>query len=344
MAAALVCRPAEAAPRFRDTTPPARAASLPSGTPPFPHLLAHDAARPPWPVAGVDRVAGTPPGTMLKDPAAMVLAGVTVDAPRHLITVTGGGVVLDSFDFGLDGGWGVVARARGTVIKRSAFRVGANNRIPITETAEGSGLSILQTTIDGGGTGVAGKAGDIFALVAAQGTDLTVEESWMRFAPVDAIDFNGGGTLVVRNNLFNNLGYALGAHADSVQFAAGTVRHAVITRNTVYDPQPVDGFPVLGGEGLQVEAQLGGRIADVHLTENTIVTTGPLKVAGYLIAIRQDAGSQLDGLLAADNYLDTAGGWGPFYPPSGRNLTFRHNVDLRTGRVFPVPAASGAGR
>jgi hypothetical protein len=270
------------------------------------------------------------------------MPGVTVDATQHLISVTGDNVTLDGFDFGLEGGWGIVTHGNKTTVSRCTFKVGANNRIPITASAEASGLTVQQTTIDGGGIGVVGKADAIFALIAAEGPDLTVEESWMRFAPVDAIDFNGGGTLIVRENLFNNLGYAAGAHADSVQFAAGTVRHAVITRNTVYDPQPIHGFPVLGGEGLQVEAQLGGRLSDIQLTQNTIVTTGPAKVAGYLIAIRQDSGSRLEGLLAADNYLDSIGGWGPFYPPSGENLHFGHNVDMRSGSVIPTPRPAGA--
>jgi hypothetical protein len=341
--AAMISGPGFAAPRRENVTPQRLAAIAPSAAPPFLHLLAHYGTRPPWPVAGVDLAVGTPSGTILKDPAKLDMPGVTVDASRHLISITGDHVVLDGFDFRLAGGRGVLTRGNDTRITRCSFKVGANDRIPITASREASGLTIRQTTIDGGGVGVVRGADAIFALVDAEGSDLTIEENWMRLAPVDAIDVNGGGTLVVRNNFFNHLGYAASAHADSVQFTRGTVHHANITRNTVYDPQPVDGFAVLGGEGLQVETQLGGWISDVQVTQKAIITTGPLKVAGYFIAIRPDSGSRLDGLLAADNYLDPNGGWGGFYPPLAENLHFRHNVDMRSGSVMlePVPAANG---
>ena len=307
------------------------------GAPQFPSLLAAYPVRPPWHVAGIDYPVGVQAGTPLRDPATISLAGVYVDKGRHVVTVSGTGVVLDSYDFSLDGGWGVYVQGDQDTIMRCNFKVGANNIIPISGSSAASNLTVRRTSIDGGGQGVVGNAGAIWAVISYNGTSLTVEHTWMHLVPVDAIDFNGGGTLIVRHNLFNGLGYVTGAHADSVQFTRGKVDAALIEFNTVYDPQPMGEFPVSGGEGLQVEAQLGGQIRNAKLQNNVIIASGPDHVAGYLIAIRQDAGSVLDGLNTQDNYMDTTGGWGPFYPPSGTDLTFVHNVDLTTGQTFPPP-------
>jgi hypothetical protein len=128
-----------------------------------------------------------------------------------------------------------------------------------------------------------------------------------------------------------------------VQFTRGTVANSVISFNTVYDPQPVNGFPVQGGEGLQVEAQLGGVITNTRLTNNTVITTGPTMTAGYLIAVRQDASSTLNGIHVDQNFLDPTGGWGPFYPPSGSNLWYGTNMDLVDGAGIPAPNGANQG-
>ena len=301
--------------------------------PPFASLLRRYPVRPPWKVAGVDYAVGVPAGTRLRDPATLNVPGISVDTARHLVTLSGDGATLDGYDFAQQGGWGVRVQGRNEIIRRCNFRVGANNLLPIDGGKDATNLTVADSTIDGGGAGPNAEA--IYAVLNFNGQDLTATRNWFRYTPVDAIDFNGGGRLIVQDNLFHDLGYSIGAHADSVQFTRGAVHDAIISGNTVYDPQPKGGFPVLGGEGLQVEAQLGGSILHTRLARNTIITTGPLKTAGYLIAIRQDSGSVLDGIDVVENYLDGSGGWGPFYPPTGKHLVFQGNVDLVSGRVIP---------
>lgn len=329
------------------TVAPSRGAApqstQPESAPQFPGLLASYPVRPGWKVAGIDYAVGVPAGTALHDPATITLPGVSIDASQHLIYVTGDNIVLDGYDFSLEGGWGLYVQGAGDVIQNCNFQVGENNMVPINGAASASNLLITHSTINGGGVGVVGNAGAIWAVVSYDGTGLTVEHSWLAFTPVDAIDFNGGGALIVRKNLFNNLGYSVGAHADSVQFTRGTVANSVISFNTVYDPQPVNGFPVQGGEGLQVEAQLGGVITNTRLTNNTVITTGPTMTAGYLIAVRQDASSTLNGIHVDQNFLDPTGGWGPFYPPSGSNLWYGTNMDLVDGAGIPAPNGANQG-
>jgi hypothetical protein len=299
---------------------------------PFPKLLLHERARPPWHVAGIDYAVGLPANMTLKDPARIDMPGVGLDPSSHLLRVTGDNITLDGYDFALQGGWGIIIEGHHDTVSRANFKVGSNNTIPIRGAGTAADFTILDSTIDGGGAGP--HASDIWAVIDDNGHGMTIERCWIKNTPVDAIDFNGDGKLIAERNLFNNLGYAPGAHADAIQFTHGHVTGADIVLNTVYDPQPVAGFPVPGGEGLQVEAQLGGSITDAHVARNTIVTTGPLKTAGYLIAVRQDEGSRLDGVVVEENYLDSTGGWGAFYPPSGRRVVFRGNVDMVKGRVL----------
>ena len=315
---------------------PVRAATT-SSKAQFSEMLNAYPVRPSWPVAGIDYAVGVPAGLHLQDPATLSLPGVTADAAQHLIYVTGDDVVLDSIDFSLEGGWGLYVEGANDIVVRCNFKVGINNIVPINAGSTAGNLLVDRTTIDGGGVGQAGNPGAIWALISDNGDGLRVEHSWLNNAPGDAIDYNGSGTLIVRRNLFNDLGFAPGAHPDSVQFTRGTVNNAVISYNTVYFPQPVNGLPVQGGEGLQVEAQLGGTIYNTKLENNTIVATGPDLVSSYLIAIRQDEGSVLDGITVRNNFMDTTGSYGPFYPPSGTDPNFSSNVDLVTGTMFPPP-------
>ena len=317
--------------------PPAAAIGGQPAPPQFPGLFSGYPTRPAWKVAGVDYAVGVPADITLLDPANITTPGVSLDRSSHLVYVTGDNVVLDGYDFSLEGGWGLYVTGANDTILNCNFMVGENNIVPIDGSSSASNLTIRRSTINGGGVGVVGNAAAIWAIINYDGTGLTVEASWLSYTPEDAIDYNGNGTLIVRRNLFNNLGYTVGAHADSVQFTRGTVTNSVISSNTVYDPQPVGGFPVQGGEGLQVEAQLGGTITNTRLANNTIVTTGPVMTAGYLIAVRQDSDSILNGIHVENNFLDPTGGWGPFYPPSGSNLWYNANMDLVSGQMYPPP-------
>ena len=70
-------------------------AGAPAGTPQFANILNGYAARPAWEVAGVDYAVGIKAGTVLKDPATIHIAGVTVDQGAQQVVVTGANVPHD---------------------------------------------------------------------------------------------------------------------------------------------------------------------------------------------------------------------------------------------------------
>ncbi len=322
------------------------ATNAPAGIPQLPNLLNDYALRPPWKVAGVDYAVGVPSGTALKDPTTISMPGVSINTNRHIIFVTGSNVTLNGHDFSLHGGWSVYIErgTSGTVIENSNFLVGANNLVPISAESGAGNLTVEYCTIDGGGFGIAGNPGAIYALISYNGSGgLTVEYDWLKNAPQHIIEFRNG-TLIDQYNLIQNAGYAVGAHVNDVQFNGSVSDGSVIGFNTVFNPQPVNGYPI-PGEGIQVEAQLGSTITHTRVENNTIIATGPSLTASYLIVIRQDAGTNvIDGVDIHGNYLDTTGAYGPFYPPTGSNVTFTDNWNMVTGSPFPSPPAASEQR
>jgi hypothetical protein len=318
------------------------ATNAPAGAAQYSDLLTGYAVRPPWKVAGVDYAVGVPGSIALKDPLAISIPKVSIDPTHHLIHVTGSNTTLSGFDFSLHGGWGVYVQSgvSGTVIENSNFKVGANNVVPISAESGAGSITIQGSTIDGGGVGVAGNPGAIYALIGFNGAgQLIVKYNWLKNAPQHIIEFKDG-TLIDQYNLIQNVGYSDGAHVNDVQFNGSISEGSVIAFNTVYNPQPINGYPI-PGEGIQVEAQLGSRITDTRVQNNTIIATGPAPTASYLIIVRQDAGNVINGVIVENNYLDASGAYGPFYPPTGANLTFRNNWDMVTGSpIAPPPRAS----
>jgi hypothetical protein len=305
----------------------------------MPGLLAAYPTRPSWQVAGVDFAVGVPPGTALKDPATLSLPGVSVSTSQHEIYVTGSGVVLDGYDFSLEGGWNVYVEGSNDVIRDSNFKVGINNLVPIQGSSSAINLRVAHSTIDGGGLGVVGNPGAIWSLISYDGTGLVARHNWLKNAPQHIIEVRGG-RLVEKFNLINNMGYAPAAHPNAVQFCGGVAASSVISYNTIYNPQPgSNGYPNMDNEDLQVEGQCSGTVLNTTMTNNVVIAAGGSALtSSYLVAVRQDAGGNVvNGVKVESNYLDASGAYGPFYPPSGSNLVFANNVNLKTGTQLTEP-------
>ena len=307
------------------------AAGAPAGKPLLPTLLSHYAVRPPWKVAGVDYAVGVPAGTTLQDPATIAIGGVSVDAAKHSVVVSGSNVTLSGYDFGRAGGWGIYVdeKATNTVIRNCNFLVGANNVVPVNAGAGSGNLTILNNTFD-----ATSNSGDVWALVNYNGSGRFVAEynSFLN-APDDAIDFGPGTmTTVVEFNVFQNLGTDPQAHADAVQYTGTTATNSVISFNTVYQSHPS------GNQGLQIEAQNGSSITKTWVQNNVIVARGA-RTMSYSIFVGADPGpNTLDGVVVANNYIDFSGAYGPFYKPSGSHLTYSGNVDMTRGELLASPA------
>jgi hypothetical protein len=306
-------------------------AAAPAGRPMLPNMLVHYAARPPWKVAGVDYAVGVPAGTRLLDPAAIAIAGVSVNPASHTIVVAGSNVTLNGYDFGRAGGWGIYIdeKARNTVIANCNFLVGANHLVPINAGAGSGSLTVVDDTFDANV-----NSGEVWALVNYNGSGRFIAQ-YDSFAnsPDDAIDFGPGSmTAVVRYNVFENLGTDPQAHADSVQYTSTTSANSIISFNTVYQANPS------GNQGLQIEAQNGSTITNTTVENNVIVALGTGRTMSYSIYVGVGSGpNTIDGVVVANNYIDFSGAYGPFYPPSGNHLTYAGNVDMYHGRLLPSP-------
>jgi hypothetical protein len=311
-------------------------ANAPSGSPLLPNLLNGYATRPPWMVAGVDYAVGVPAGTTLKDPATIAMAGVSVNAATHTVTVTGSNVTLNGYDFGLAGGWGVVIQSgvSNTVIENSHFLVGANNNVPINAGSGVGNLTIQDNTIDGGG----GSSGAVWALVNYNGSGtFTARYNSFLNAPADAIDYsNGTMTSIVEYNVFENLGTAPGSHADTVQYVGVKSTNSIMAFNTIYEPNPS------GMEGIQLAAQNGSTLSNSTIENNAIVAKGPSLTMSYSIALQQGSGNTINGAVVDDNYIDFSGAYGPIYPPGGSQLTFVGNVNMTTGAQIASPSGTSS--
>ena len=317
-------------------------AAAPTGLPQLPDLLRGYAARPPWKVAGIDYAVGAPGTVRFKDPLSISLAGTSVDAKNHLIRVNKDNVTLDGYDFSLHGGYGVYISdgANNVVVSHSKFVVGANNVVPINAMGDSGNLAVVYSTIDGGATTDNGNSNSIWALINYNGSgNFVAEYDLLANAPADAIDFsNGTISASVKYNLVTSLGHGPGSHPDFVQFVGSVAHDSVIAFNTIYQPQ--GSGAVTGMQGIQISASKGAHLSSLINTlvfGNTIIATGPKLTMSCSIAVGADDGNVVDGVWVHDNYLDFRGAYYPFYPPSGRNISFSRNVNMVTGQLVPAP-------
>lgn len=318
---------AESALRFADGS-----SAAPPGKPLLPGILAHYAARPPWKVAGVDYAVGVPAGTVLQDPAAIAIDGVSVNSASHTIVVSGSNVTLNGYDFGRDGGWGIAIAggAANVVIRNSKFVVGANRLVPINASTGTGNLTVLNDTFD-----ATTNSNAVWAFVNYNGSGTFVAQ-YDSFAnsPDDAVDFNAGTmTTVVRYNVFENLGTDPQAHADAVQYVGVQSTNSVISFNTVYQANPS------GNQGIQIEAQNGSKITNTAVENNVIVAKDVARTMSYSIFVGAAPGDNtVDGAAVANNYIDFSGAYGPFFPPHGTRLLYVNNVDMTRGVQLPSPS------
>ena len=309
-------------------------AKAPAGTPQLPNLLAGLVA-PPWQVAGVNYAVGVPSGTTLLNPATISMAGVSVNTSSEIITITGSNVTLNGYNFGLGNGWSIAiaSGATNTVIENSSFVLGSNENVPI-DVPSGGNVTILDNTFNGDST----TNGNAWAMINYDGSGtITAEYNIFENTPSDAIDFgNGNMTTIVEYNLFENLGTSPGTHADTVQYDGSDSTNTVIAFNTVTS----------GEEGIQLDAQGGGSTMTNSTIDNNVVVAPVTSsvVITFSIAVQQWSGNTINGVVVDDNYLDYAGSYGPFYTPTGSNLTYTGNVNMSTGALIASPTGTSVNR
>lgn len=295
-------------------------ANAPVGSPQLPNLLdSYGANRPAWSVAGVDYHVGVPQGLALKDPATISMAGVSIDATNHVVTVSGNNVTLDGYDFSGNGGWQVSVEAANTKIDNSNFVVGSNNYTPIVGSEQASNLSVANCTIDGAGHD-AGISGTLFLY---SGNNFSIDHSWLKNAGGDTIQQTGGaGSIVIEHNLIQDGGQSPTSHGDFTQFEGGPFTLAMNYNTTVENNGET--------QGLYTEYVSQGQI-----TNNTMLGN-----QSFFTSV--DAKSLTGTLTVQDNYYDPAKSYGFVYEGGSSPLAaFNHNVDMTSGAATGTTSTSG---
>jgi hypothetical protein len=296
-----------------------------------PTLFSGYALKPPWKVAGVDYPVGVPSGILLKDPAAISLAGVTVNNVNHIVTVTANDVTLDGYDFARNGGWSVqINGAANTRIVNSQFiETTAQGQAPISTDAAATNLYLGYVTIDGGGATSNPVQG---ALIGMNGQGLTTEYCWLKNAPSNIFEFGyggvgGGGAVTIRFNLVEDSGRRAGGGGSYLTISAGGVyTYFQVVFNTSY--QTPGGT---GAQGWNLDAPGGVQTSEIG--NNVMVSTAP-NSASYLTSVGT---ASTGAAVVHDNYFDLSGAFGFAYPgSSGANSTFYDNFDMNNGQALPT--------
>jgi hypothetical protein len=341
--------------------------NAPAGTPQLPTLLNGYAVRPSWNVAGVDYYVGVPAGTILKNPATISMAGVSVNTTSHTVTITGNDITLSGYDFSLNGGWQVYVAGNNDTIEDCNFAVGSNGQTPISIGVNGqiaTNTTVKNNTINGNGIWSGGVG-----LIECSGTGTTtIEYNSITNAYNGAIVLgnttSSAANYVVQYNLIENTGEGSpkGAHGDWIQVfnSPGDTSDVEINYNTFVQNAAGDATQ---GLSLQSAAITQGPVLSETVENNTMVVTGSNTV-NYAIIVDT---TNLDGsATVSNNYIVPTGiayRWlfGGKYnaadgPYSG-TLTYFNNFNMVTGSYYsqrrlpsttapprPTPAAPAEAR
>ena len=301
--------------------------------PQVPTLLSSYSYKPTWQVAGVNFYVGVPSSVALKNPATMSIPGASVDTTNHRIVVdnTATNVVIDGYDFSLNGGWYVYDWTNtGTVtISNSYFLVGTNHQTPITAASGTGNLTVTNCTLDG----ALDSNTTLSTLISYTGSGtVTVTNSWFKNSISDDIDINTNPTtIILTNNLFQNQGYN-GAHGDVLQILGtgpytATVKYNTVVQGSIYNSQ-----------GIMLEPDNGaihGNVAGGEIAFNTF--TGAIS---YFVGVTL---ADLSGTVTYhDNYFELADGAFNFSPGSTRGgyndgnaySVYTNNVNMVTGALY----------
>ena len=271
-------------------------------------------------------------GTTLQNPASISMAGVSVNANSHVLTITGNNVTLNGYDFSLGGGWkiDIGSGVTNTVIENCNFALGSNNQVPIDAGPNAGNLTVLDRTFNGNST----TNGAVWAMISYIGSGTcTVRYDSFLNTPSDAIDFNDGTmTTDVEYNLFQNLGTSPGAHADTVQYIGVNSDDSVVSFNTVLS----------GEEGIQIDGY-GGSMLNTLVENNVFIAPSPVGSMSVAVAIQEGDGGTNSGSVVDDNYMDSRNTYFPFYPPpQGTVQTFANNVNMVTGAAVASPSGTAS--
>jgi hypothetical protein len=231
--------------------------------------------RPPWRVAGVDYRVGVNTGVSLKDPNA-ISAAVAVKSGSNpfVLNLQQSNITLDGYDFTTGGWWQIHTNGNNNLtISNSKLQ-----NLCIIGTNGDTGLTVKYCEIDG--LGAAGET--VFGALAFLGSSVTSTwlYNWIHDSEADMLQVNTVDMLA-KYNLFDTMGYSLGAHSDAIQFGGpGTANNVDLEFNTYVQRIVTTEGP---SSFLDVEVQTGGTaINNPIIAYNTAsyTATGGITITG----------------------------------------------------------------
>lgn len=295
-----------------------------------PDLLAGYAARPPWKVAGVDYAVGVPADTVLVDWHNLRGPGISIVGNLVRIDNTSG-AHIGGVDFALHGGAILLfVNSPGGVVTNSNFQATTSAGL-INADEQSPDLTVQYCTMSGGSGGS--------SLISAHG-NVVVQFSWMKEFPQHAVELGGNNNLTYRYNLIENGGTAAGAHLNYLQMMGSAARNSIrVEFNTTYQTRQA-----ASGEGFQLYVNNDGTnssaLVNPSFAYNTMMAKGRLAMSYMVHGSSRYSTSKRDPTLIEgdavvhDNYFDTTGAYGAFYPGSLAQWKVFGNWNMVTGTVI----------
>jgi hypothetical protein len=306
---------------------PDGAAGAQAGAAQHPNLLSGYAVRPAWQVAGVDYAVGVPSSMALKDPAAINMAGISVDTSSRSINITGSNITLNGYDFSLHSGYQVSVSGDNATIENSNFALGSNTGAYLIN-GEGNNLTIKYCTFD------ASTIGNETSILGFRGAGtITLQYNWFRNFPQHVLEMTQplgvSDAIVYQYNLIEQGAIEPEAHLNFLQLGDGNISSANVSFNTTYQTPQVS-----GGEGFQAEPS-PGTITNYNVTNNTMIATGgPTGSAmSYMLHVGSGSFPGISTGTVINNYFDVTAAYGAFYPGQ-TGFAYSNNVDMTTGRII----------
>ena len=326
-------------------------ANAPSGSAQYPTGLSHYRVRPPWKVAGFDYYVGIQSGTKLTPASRISNPSVTISDGLLKCTGPNASVTLDAIDFT---GYAIYIPSGGCsslIVMNSNFGCtgGVSPSFAFIQNQNNTTLDIERNKFDSYTDCNDTSPNNVSDIIqCGEIGNCTIKYNWFYHQSERAVD-GGCSPLDYQFNLFDNPNTIALAHENMLQHGCGRgglQTGLLVAFNSIYSA--VSNY---GGEGWQFEGASGQEFtsASPTIAYNTAIAlkSGGRNSMSYIVHgfchINSDCSTTAVTVTGtatfSDNYFDTTGAFGAFYPgartamwPS--QVTFANNINMNTGATM----------
>jgi hypothetical protein len=316
-------------------------ANAPTGAPQYPTYFTNlngispYPVRPPWKVAGVDYRVGINTGVSLKDPATISSSVATVSGSlgagqnANTLNIAADNVTLDGYDFTLNGGYLISA---GGHLNLTILNSKLQNFAVFMNTSSGP---LTMNYCDVNGLGASGETTFGTLVFMQDNVKGVFKYNWLHDCLNDIIDMTTND-ITAWFNLFDTMGYGVGAHADGIQFAGGGTANNISIKFNTYVHRIATNSSPSSFIDLETQIDAGATMNNPEVAYNTASNTavgGALGSTFYRVA--QDVGA-INNAYVHDNYADSTNMIGVISDTTAPGLGYRkgRNILLKTGGAF----------